>query len=81
MHGDVLLDAGNQFGGTVLITPLRKRSVVRSRKNRSTMLSQDAEVGVKCTWNRGYDAGAARQAHFRNVRMRQLHQLVSLRFV
>ena len=33
--------------GTLRNTPLRRRSVVMSRKNRSTMLSQDAEVGVK----------------------------------
>ncbi len=33
--------------GTLRNTPLRKRSVVMSRKKRQTMLSQDAEVVVK----------------------------------
>jgi hypothetical protein len=29
------------------------RLVERSRKKRSMMLSHDALVGVRCTWNRG----------------------------
>ena len=33
--------------GTLRNTPLCKRSVVMSRKKRSTMFGQDAEVGVK----------------------------------
>ena len=33
-------------------TPRRSRFCVRSRKKRSTMLSHEAEVGVKRTWNR-----------------------------
>ena len=33
-------------------TPRRMRFSVRSRKKRSTMLSHEAEVGVKCTWKR-----------------------------
>ena len=33
---------------TLVKTPRRMRLRVISAKNRSTMLSQDAEVGVKC---------------------------------
>ena len=39
--------------GTLVNTPRRKRSTVMSRKNRSTMFSHEAEVGVKCIWKRG----------------------------
>ena len=39
--------------GTLLNTRLRIRLSVMSRKNRSTMLSHDALVGVKCIWKRG----------------------------
>jgi hypothetical protein len=35
-------------------TPRRRRFAVRSRKNRSTMLSHEALVGVKWMWNRGW---------------------------
>jgi hypothetical protein len=38
---------------TLVNTPRRRRSVVMSRKNLSTMFSHDAEVGVKCMLNRG----------------------------
>ena len=34
--------------GQAAKTPRRRRLVVRSRKNRSTMLSHEALVGVKC---------------------------------
>ena len=40
---------------TLLKAPRRMRFRVISAKNRSTMLSQDAEVGVKCNWKRGYN--------------------------
>ena len=40
--------------GTLLKTPRRMQSWVISAKKRSTMLSQDAEVGVKCKWKRGF---------------------------
>src|SRR5450755_2925304 len=33
--------------------PRRSRCTVRSRKNRSTRLSHELLVGVKCMWNRG----------------------------
>jgi len=33
---------------TLVKTPRRSRSVVMSRKKRSTMFSHEAEVGVKC---------------------------------
>src|SRR6202008_285300 len=39
---------------TLLKMPRRIRFRVISAKNRSTMLSQDAEVGVKCKWKRGW---------------------------
>src|SRR5262250_2943672 len=38
---------------TLLKAPRRMRFRVISAKKRSTMLSQDAEVGVKCKWKRG----------------------------
>ena len=38
---------------TLLKTPRRMRLSVISPKKRSTRLSQDAEVGVKCRWKRG----------------------------
>jgi hypothetical protein len=38
---------------TLLKTPRRMRFRVISAKNRSTMLIQEAEVGVKCKWKRG----------------------------
>jgi hypothetical protein len=38
---------------TLLKTPQRMRSSVISPKKRSIWLSQEAEVGVKCMWNRG----------------------------
>jgi len=44
---DVPLNGLDEFGDLVN-TPRRNRWVVISRKKRSTMLSQDAEVGVKC---------------------------------
>ena len=34
--------------GTLVNIPRRSRFSVMSRKNRSTMFNQDAEVGVKC---------------------------------
>lgn len=39
--------------GTLVKTPRRSRSVVMSRKNRSTLFNQEAEVGVKCMTKRG----------------------------
>jgi hypothetical protein len=50
--GDVLIDGGDS-SGTLANTPGRNRSVVISRKKRSTMFSHDAEVGVKCMLKRG----------------------------
>ena len=38
---------------TLLNVPRRMRLMVISAKNRSTRLSQEAEVGVKCRWKRG----------------------------
>ena len=38
---------------TLLKAPRRMRFRVISAKKRSTMLSQEAEVGVKCRWKRG----------------------------
>ncbi len=52
MHGDVLLDRGDEFRDAAKHA-VAKRWVVMSRKKRSTMLSQDAEVGVKWTRKRG----------------------------
>ena len=46
MHGNVFLDRFGQFGDTAEDAVAKTGSRV-SRKNRSTMLSQDAEVGVK----------------------------------
>ena len=45
---------------TLLNTPQRMRSAVIRPKQRSTWLSQDAEVGVKCIWNRLCRASQAR---------------------
>jgi hypothetical protein len=39
--------------GTLVKTPRRSRSVVISRKKRSTMFNQEAAVGVKCMTKRG----------------------------
>ena len=39
--------------GTLVKTPRRSRSVLMSRKYLSTILSHDAEVGMKCMLNRG----------------------------
>ena len=39
---------------TLLKAPQRMRFRVMSAKNRSTMLIQEAEVGVKCKWKRGW---------------------------
>ena len=39
--------------GTLVNTPRRSRSTVKSRKNRSTRFIQDAEIGEKCITNRG----------------------------
>ena len=38
---------------------LRSRLTVMSRKNRSTLLSHDAEVGMKCMWKRVFLASPA----------------------
>ena len=38
--------------GTLAKTPRRRFWSVRSRNQRSTWLSHDYEVGVKCRWNR-----------------------------
>ena len=43
--GDVTINAW-MSSGTLVNTPRRSRWVVMSRKNRSTILSQDAEVGM-----------------------------------
>ena len=45
---------------TVLKAPRRMRFSVISAKKRSTRLSQDAEVGVKCRWKRGCAASQRR---------------------
>jgi hypothetical protein len=39
--------------GTEWKTPRRSALSVNSRNQRSTRLSHDEEVGVKCRWNRG----------------------------
>src|SRR5208283_3917672 len=39
--------------GTLVKTPRRMRLSVSSRNQRSTRLSHQAEVGVKCRWKRG----------------------------
>jgi hypothetical protein len=39
--------------GTEWNTPRRSALPVRSRNHRSTRLSQEEDVGVKCSWNRG----------------------------
>ena len=44
--GDVVVNGGDELV-TLRNTPRRRRLTVRSRKNRSTMFSHDAEVGVK----------------------------------
>ena len=44
---------------TLLKTPRRMRLRVISAKKRSTRLSQDDEVGVKCRWKRGCCASHA----------------------
>jgi hypothetical protein len=48
--------------GTLVNTPRHNRSLVISRKKRSTMFSNDAEVGVKWMWKRGCLA-----SHFRTA--------------
>lgn len=49
---NVFIDGGDN-SGTLVKVPRRTRSVARLRKKRSTMLNQDAEVGVKCMLKRG----------------------------
>ena len=49
---DVFIDRGDQLWYAEN-TPRRSRSVVMSRKKRSTMFSHEAEVGVKCIVKRG----------------------------
>jgi hypothetical protein len=44
---DIVVDCGIEFG-LAGEDALRIRSVVMSRKKRSTMFSQEADVGVKC---------------------------------
>ena len=39
--------------GTLVNTPQRNRLSVIPRENRATMLSHEAEVGVKCICKRG----------------------------
>src|SRR5674476_1586764 len=45
--------------GTEWNTPLRSALPVSSRNHRSTRFSQDEDVGVKCSWNRGCLASQA----------------------
>jgi len=49
---EVHFERGDQVRDTVKDAP-RRRFSVRSRKKRSTMLSQEALVGVKWRWKRG----------------------------
>src|ERR1700704_2807631 len=46
--------------GTEWNTPRRSALSVSSRNQRSTRLSHDEEVGVKCSWNRGCLSSQAR---------------------
>src|ERR1035437_9419413 len=45
--------------GTEWNAPLRSALPVSSRNHRSTRFSQDEDVGVKCSWNRGCLASQA----------------------
>ena len=49
----VLHDGAPEFGDALEGAPRRMRFCVISAKKRSTMFSQEAEVGVKCKWKRG----------------------------
>jgi len=48
VESDVVIDGGNQFRDAGKYPPRRSRSVVMPQKKRSTIFSQEAEVGVKC---------------------------------
>ena len=52
MMVEVLLDGGFEFGHTLEDTASDAVGSVRPKK-RSTWLSHDADVGVKCMWKRG----------------------------